>query len=237
MFLLKKVSNHNIKPHDGKNWQNIFHITASKILYEWRHWLCLVSVTLWWWTQHNTISQFRKDKILINSRPLDKGQGQLCVSAESKVVSILMATKGGQGDSRCFWCTTQNDFHVLHSWQSITGRNCYANQSSSHICRDQGHRKSLDMIAMEWKGECIWLKQAKLNRYSMCTHCQTVATTDHNEDTQKRDNIHQTHTNSPWQTGGGPSICSLSPSRHVRISLPTKVKPGRHEYRIMSPVR
>lgn len=42
--------------------------------------------------------------------------------------------------------------------------------------------------------------------------------------------------NQPWQTGGGPSICSRSPSRQVRISLPTKVKPGRHEYRMMSPV-
>lgn len=43
--------------------------------------------------------------------------------------------------------------------------------------------------------------------------------------------------NQPWQTGGGPSICSLSPSRQVRISLPTMVKPGWHEYRIMSPVK
>lgn len=83
--------------------------------------------------------------------------GQLCVSAGSEsFVSILMATKGGQGDSICSQCTTHNDFHVPHSWQSIKGRKCYAHQSSSHICRDQGHENhsiwSLRSVKGGWIG-------------------------------------------------------------------------------------
>lgn len=165
--------------------------------------------------------------------------GQLCVSARSKsFVSILMATKSSQGDSICSWCTTQNDFHVLHSWQSITGRKCYANQSSSHICRDQGHRNHSIWSLWSVKGGCIWLQQAKLNQNMQCAHITRPWHQQTLMKTHKNTIIYtQTHTNSPWQTGVGPSICSLSPSRHVRISLPTKVKPGRHEYRIMSPVR
>lgn len=115
----KSEGNQNIKPDDGKNWQNILHITASKIVYE---------------------------------------------------CSILMATKGGQGDSICSWCTTQNDFHVLHSWQSITGRKCNANQSSSHICRDQGRRNHSLWLLWGVKGGCIWLQQAKLDWYMQCAH-------------------------------------------------------------------
>lgn len=44
-----------------------------------------------------------------------------------------------------------------------------------------------------------------------------------------------THTDTPWQVGGGASICSLSPRRHVRISLPTRENPGWHLYLMMSP--
>lgn len=86
----KSEGNQNIKPDDGKNRHNIFHITASKILYECRHWLCLVSVKLWSWTWHITVSQFRKDKILINSRPLDKGlQGNCVYPPGVKALSIF----------------------------------------------------------------------------------------------------------------------------------------------------
>lgn len=65
----------------------------------------------------NTAARFRKDKILVNLRPLDKRLQGNCVylKGSKSFVSILMATKGGQGDSICSWCTTQNDFHVLHS--------------------------------------------------------------------------------------------------------------------------
>lgn len=184
--------------------------------------LCLVSVTLWSWTQHNMTSLFRKDKILINSRPLDKGPQGNCV--------YLLRTS---------WCSTKNDFHVLHSWQSTSGRKSNANQSSSHICRDQRRRNHSLWLLFGVSCGCIWLQQAKLGRYMQCAHVarpwhqQTIMKTH----TKTRQHTPSSHTNSPWQTGGGPSICSLSPSRHVRISLPTKVKPGRHEYLIMSPVR
>lgn len=39
----------------------------------------------------------------------------------------------------------------------------------------------------------------------------------------------------PWHVGGGASIWSLSPRRHVRISLPTNENPGWHLYLMMSP--
>lgn len=42
-------------------------------------------------------------------------------------------------------------------------------------------------------------------------------------------------TRTPWQTGGGESICRRSPRRHVRISLPTRENPGWHLYLMMSP--
>lgn len=78
-------------------------------------------------------------------------------------------------------------------------------------------------------------------------HVQTTAKLLHDKSEHKNSCERLTHgqgntndvhrkQNQPWQTGGGPSICSRSPSRQVRISLPTKVKPGRHEYRMMSPV-
>lgn len=44
-----------------------------------------------------------------------------------------------------------------------------------------------------------------------------------------------THEHPPWQVGGAASICSRSPRRHVRISLPTSEKPGWHLYLMMSP--
>lgn len=43
------------------------------------------------------------------------------------------------------------------------------------------------------------------------------------------------HKHPPWQVGGAASICSRSPRRHVRISLPTSEKPGWHLYLMMSP--
>ncbi len=53
---------------------------------------------------------------------------------------------------------------------------------------------------------------------------------------KKRLNCYFTDIHSPWHVGGGASICSLSPRRHVRISLPTNENPGWHLYLMMSPV-
>lgn len=113
---------------------------------------------------------------------------------------------------------------------------------------------------------CCKLQSTSAGRWSMCTHSTStdakkttnclsssfelvlvsrartawVYLTWHIVNNIKRDSDKKKRKkkkNQPWQTGGGPSIWSRSPSRHVRISLPTNVKPGRHEYRIMSPVR
>lgn len=121
-------------------------------------------------TQHGLVVLERQ-----NSHQLEtswqKTSRQLRVSAGSKsFVSILMATKGSQGDSICSCCITQNDFHGLHSWQSIMGRKFHNNQSSSHICRKQGHRNHSIWLLWSVKGGCIRMQQTKVDRYICSVH-------------------------------------------------------------------
>lgn len=186
----------------------------------------------------NPTQQFRKDKILINSRPLDKELQGNCVyppgvkalsvfwwllKVDKVTVFVLSAPH-----TMIFMCLIPDNPSRAGNAMVINQAAIFAEIRDTKLTRyDRYGELKVGGSAAAGQIETI---------YAICTHYQTMGPTDHNENAQ-RHNIHQTHANSPWQTGGGPSICSLSPSRHVRISLPTKVKPGRHEYRIMSPVR